>query len=74
MIAKVIAHAPTREAALEKLAAALDGCGRGGAAECRLLGGCPALARDARATMDTRFLEAARERLLDDMARLKEPA
>jgi 3-methylcrotonyl-CoA carboxylase alpha subunit len=75
MIAKVIAHAPTRAAALGKLAAALENCSAEGV---RLNSGFLAAAlrspemREAR--MDTGFLEAARTRLLDDMARLKEPA
>jgi 3-methylcrotonyl-CoA carboxylase alpha subunit len=73
MIAKVIAHAPTREAALEKLAAALDGCRAEGV---RLNAGFLAAALRSPemrgATMDTRFLEAARKRLLGEMT--KEPA
>ena len=73
MIAKIIAHAPTREAALARLAGALE--------ECRAEGvrlNAPFLAAALRspemreARMTTGFLEAARKRLVE--ATVKEPA
>jgi acetyl/propionyl-CoA carboxylase alpha subunit len=73
MIAKVIAHAPTRAAALGKLAAALENCSAEGV---RLNSGFLAAALRSpemlEARVDTRFLEAARVRLVQDMR--KEPA
>ncbi|MCW8085671.1 acetyl-CoA carboxylase biotin carboxylase subunit [Sabulicella glaciei] len=73
MLAKVIAHAPTREAALEKLAAALDGCvAEGVRLNAAFLAAALRAPEMREARMDTRFLEAARKRLLDSLA--KEPA
>ena len=73
MIAKLIAHAPTREAALARLAEALDAIRAEG-----LRINAPFLAAALRAPemrearMTTGFLEAARKRLVE--ATMKEPA
>ncbi len=73
MLAKLIAHAPTREGALARLAAALDATRLEG-----LRHNAPFLAAALRApemreaTMHTRFLEEARTRLVN--ACLTEPA
>ncbi len=73
LIGKIIAHAATREAALARLAAALDACHAQGV---RL--NAPFLAAALRspemrtAIMTTGFLEAARQRLVEES--VKEPA
>ncbi|WP_424812287.1 acetyl-CoA carboxylase biotin carboxylase subunit [Roseococcus sp. YIM B11640] len=73
MLAKVIAHAPTRELALEKLARALDATrAEGVRLNAAFLAAALRSAEMRGATMHTGFLEAQRTRLLD--AVVKEPA
>ena len=75
MIAKVIAHAPTRDAALAKLAAALDGCSAEGVRlNAAFLAAALRSPEMGEGRMDTSFLESARTRLLDDPTRAREPA
>ena len=63
MIAKVIAHAPTREAALERLAAALDACrAEGIRINAAFLADLLRSAEMRAGGVDTRFLEAFRLR------------
>nr|WP_314070317.1 biotin carboxylase N-terminal domain-containing protein [uncultured Roseococcus sp.] len=72
MLAKVIAHAPTRAEALEKLAAALDECrAEGVKLNAAFLAAALRSAEMREARMDTGFLEAARKTLLE--AAVKEP-
>ena len=67
LLGKIIAHAPTREAALTRLAVALDQCRAEGV---RVNAGFLAAALRApemrAAEMTTGFLEAARQRLVED--------
>jgi 3-methylcrotonyl-CoA carboxylase alpha subunit len=73
MLAKVIAHAPTRELALEKLADALGVCrAEGVKLNAGFLAAALRSAEMREARMDTGFLEAARKTLLE--AIVKEPA
>ncbi len=73
MLAKVIAHAPTRAAALEKLATALDACrAEGVKLNAAFLAAALRSAEMREARMDTGFLEAARKTLME--AAVKEPA
>ena len=73
MLAKVIAHAPTREQALAKLAEALEACrAQGVKLNAAFLAAALRSAEMREARMDTGFLEAARKTLVD--AAMKEPA
>jgi len=66
MLAKVIAHAPTRAEALEKLATALDACrAEGVRLNAAFLAAALRSAEMREARMDTGFLEAARKTLVD---------
>jgi 3-methylcrotonyl-CoA carboxylase alpha subunit len=73
MLAKIVAHAPTREQALQKLAAALDACrAEGLKLNAAFLAAALRSAEMREARMDTGFLEAARKALVE--AAVKEPA
>ena len=73
MLAKIIAHAPTRMQALDRLADALDACRAEGVhLNASFLAAALRSDEMRKACMDTSFLEAARKRLVE--AALKEPA
>jgi len=73
LIAKVIAHAPTRGEALERLAQALDQCrAEGVRLNANFLAAALRSPEMREGRMTTQFLEAARKRLLESA--VKEPA
>jgi 3-methylcrotonyl-CoA carboxylase alpha subunit len=72
LLAKIIVHAGTREAALERLAAALDHCrAEGVRVNAAFLAAALRAPEMREGRMTTGFLEAARERLVE--ASMKEP-
>ena len=73
LLAKLIAHAPTRGEALEALACGLEECrAEGVRLNASFLAAALRSPEMLEARVDTRFLEAARVRLVQDMR--KEPA
>jgi 3-methylcrotonyl-CoA carboxylase alpha subunit len=73
LLGKIIAHAATRESALERLAAALDACRVEGVRVNAAFLAAALRAPEMRAAhMTTGFLEAARQRLVEES--MKEPA